>query len=77
MSNKKKLPSRERSYPWRKVLGPLADVKRIVERNRFGFQLVPREDLKEIPFRTREEEMKLEKDNLATEKHEIRMPDVI
>jgi hypothetical protein len=46
MSNKKKLPSRERSYPWRKVLGPLADVKRIVERNRFGFQLVPREDFK-------------------------------
>ncbi len=33
--------------------------------------------LKEIPFRTREEEMKLEKVNLATEKHELRMPDVI
>jgi hypothetical protein len=26
--------------------GPLTDVKRIVERNRFGFQLVPREDFK-------------------------------
>lgn len=46
MSNNKKLPSRERSYPWRKVLGPLTDVKRIVERNRFGFQLIPREDFK-------------------------------